>query len=562
MSKKVFEEVFSINDVEKLELVFEVANEGFFYMESNGTTKYFNHAFYEAFDINIQNYQFNDWLNLVHPEDRHLMLAKVDHHFKKMQGTIISQYRVLNKLGEYVWIEAIGKSVVESSTNELVLIGYHSDITQRKVSEEQMSQLAFYDPLTGVYNRNKIGLILEEMMQRKQKGHLVYIDINNFKAINAVMGYETGDVFLNMIAKQLKTLIPATGYLARNYGDEFIAVLPSGIDTDIAWFVERLQSDVNMPAWCNERQPFRSARICAYQLNEKDTSAEQVIHKAHLVVSYMKENRLIGLQYYNQAIEDEYFRRLTIEKHIQEAIKRKELYVVLQPILDIKTGVFTSFEALLRWNNEALGMIGPDEFISVAESNGIINDLGQFVLSEVCVFLKWLESHGFNHSVTINVSPVQLKQDLFVERTLNCLEAHNVSHSKLIIEVTESTTLEGGSEVIDKLKYLHDQGIRLAIDDFGTGYSSLNSIVSLPIDFIKIDKTLILKLLENTRTVNLIEMLVVYSHKANYHVVAEGIETEELHHKVKSLGIDYGQGYLFGKPQSFDVIQSELLNKM
>jgi len=535
-----------LSDIEKLELVFEAANEGFFYMMKNGKTRFYNRSFYESFDIDIANNSLENWKSIVHPDDRAYLQNQIDNQIEKGIDSVVIEYRVINKSGEIKWIEALGKFITDED-QECALIGYHADITVKKAEEEQIERLAFFDPLTKLYNRNYVHKMLDNLLKFNQTGYLIYIDLNNFKSVNTTFGYDAGDAFLIKIAEQLMMALPGNACVARNYVDEYMAILPALSPSDLNVVVDALFEKISAPFTVQDKSILPQYHICIYPIRETDTSPNQILHRAHIMVSFMKSRQQLGIQFYNQDIEYQYLRQLEIEQQLPWSLDKNEIFVVFQPIVETRTGVITSFEALLRWNNSELGFVGPDEFIPVAERNGYINRLGEFVLKEACSFLKERKMEEKSLSVSINLSIIQLYQADYLERTMEIVRESGITCDRLIFEVTESVILQD-EILLNKLRSLHENGIKLAIDDFGTGFSSMNSIVNLPIDFLKIDKSLIFELLTNNRTVAIIDMLVTFSHKQRYSIVAEGVETEALRDKLTALQVDRSQGYLFSKP--------------
>lgn len=531
----------------QLELLFDAANEGFFRMTPDGTTHFYNKKFYSVFDLNLDNNTLDDWMRIMHPDDQVTFLTKVNSQIANKDDMIMTQYRVFDKNGEIVWIEALGKYIPDGQSGEGTLLGYHADITARKLEEERIRHLAFNDDLTGLYNRNHVHGFLKEMLTAGGTGHLIYIDIHRFKNINMTFGYEYGDEFLKMVAERLKQLVPPHACLARNYVDEFIIVLPPHTGLNLDSLVQSIGMDLSSPFYLHETPMLMDYHICIYPLSPVDTEPEQVMHKAHVMVSHMKSNQITGVMTYNKDIEAIHLRQLAIERQLPWALTNKEMTLHYQPIVDTKNRRIKGFEALIRWTNPEIGSVRPDEFIPLAEKSTLINAIGDYVLNEACGFLKKLDSLGYDVGISVNLSIIQLHQPDYVGKTMETIMNHGVKPSQVMLEVTESVALDK-SEYHEKLLTLHGHGLKLAIDDFGTGFSSLNAIISLPVSYLKIDRSLITKLMESTETITLVEMLSSYSHKVNYQIVAEGVETEILRDRLSSLDVDLCQGYLFSRP--------------
>ncbi|MGD9678360.1 MAG: EAL domain-containing protein [Vulcanibacillus sp.] len=550
------------NDIEKLKIIFEASNEGFFYMDNKNNVHFYNTNFYESFDIDLKNSTLMDWNSLINPEDRAVLESSVDMQRVNKIDVVKTRYRVKNKFNEYVWIEAIGKLILNNENEVEYMVGSHTDFTERKKNEDKILYMAYHDELSGLYNRNKISEVLtKELKSPSGAGYFLYIDIKNFNLLNDIMDYHAADEVIKIIANRLLLVTPAKSYIARNYSDEFIILINNKYIESIKDLTQNILDNIRLPISIYGRIIKLDVRIgvLSYPMKEKDS--ETIILDAKKVISMIKDKNILGISYYDGELQKSHLRKLNIERCLLNALSNKEIYLNFQSIVDLKTGKVNGFEALLRWNNSELGNVYPDEFISIAEKSLLINDLGDFVLEEACIFGAKLDKMGINVTISINVSPIQLQEIGYVTKVLNTISRTGFYKNSVYLEITESTALDLNEIVINNLRDLHLEGLKISIDDFGTGYSSINSIISLPISQLKVDRSLINKADNSIEVMKLIELLVSYSHVLKYEIVAEGIETDIMLSKILGAEVDCGQGFLFSKPLLSEEIITSIKNK-
>jgi diguanylate cyclase (GGDEF)-like protein len=549
-SHQLTETILSYSDIKQLELVFEVAKDGYYYMYPDGTEKLFNHHFYSRFDIDPTdvNKNYDNWLNLIHHEDRQILSNAILLHKEDNQKLIVSHYRVRNKKNEYIWIESSERTILDENNNIKALFGCHSIHCDSKIATDSVSELAYKDPLTDLYNRNKTIQCLNNMKCHDEKGYLLYIDLENFKSINTLLGFEVGDEVIVCISKMIQSACPSTVTLSRNYGAEFMLVACESAIEDIYALSTSILNNIQAPIWLLDKYLTFDAKICIYPIVDSEFISNKIIQNSQMMISAMKENDKAQILYYDTDVEQQYIRKLHIDRLMRGGLTKHEFYVAYQPIYNLNSGTIEGFETLLRWENDVLGNVSPEEFIPIAEKNHVINDLGNFVLSNACKFIKEITNDNFAPYVSVNVSSVQLNQPRYVDHTLKIIDSWGIERTQLVIEVTESITLDGSINKLEVLRQLCQEGLKLAIDDFGTGYSSLNSIITLPLSYLKIDKSLIQSTNTSPESFAMIELLVNFSLRTNYKIIAEGIETHPIHDSLKNIGISCGQGYLYSRP--------------
>ena len=338
--------------------------------------------------------------------------------------------------------------------------------------------------------------------------------------------------------------------VARFSGDEFIVLLKNETDKPSIQFVlnamiKEIQSTIH-----HGNKYFKiSSSIGITIFPEDGVSVDALLQNADIAMYHAKRVSKKIYRYFDDDLKNNALLEMQIENHLKNAIDNDEIRVFFQPIMSMHTNKVSSFEALIRWESEKLGMVFPDVFIPVAEKTGLINELGMIVLAKSCAFIKKINQiNRSNFKISVNISVVQLMEDHFANRVLNEIKRHGISNDQIILEITESMTLESNENIIAKLFYLKNHQIGIALDDFGTGYSSFRNLIGLPLSSIKMDKSIVHESIYNEHVAKLLGSIVDFAHKSNIDVVAEGIENEAYLDISKKLNVDFVQGYFFSKP--------------
>jgi predicted signal transduction protein with EAL and GGDEF domain len=350
--------------------------------------------------------------------------------------------------------------------------------------------------------------------------------------------------------------------VARLGGDEFAILLEAIGEADARQFADRLtatlQPGVDLGGTLVSARA--STGIALHEWNSPDDPGT-LLRKADLAMYAAKRQDKGGYRVFADEIELEFTQRVELEAELRRAVVNDEFHLHYQPIVALSTGEITGFEALLRWNRQQRSPMGPDRFIPVLESSGLITQVGEWVLREACQqAAAWQLETGRAVSVSVNVSPPQLSAPDFVDLVIATLRQTKLPPATLTLEITEGVMVADVEQVIAKLHQLRDLGIRMAIDDFGTGYSSLRYLQTLPVDTVKIDRSFIAKIQEGREQAALARAIVGVGHALNLAVVAEGVETGEHVRLLRGIGCEYGQGYHFAKPQDPGVVRAMLLS--
>lgn len=544
--------VKSVLDNRQMTRMLEVSHDGFFTMDGDGRVQFYNEAFYSQFAIDPAMATLQDWISLIHPEDALKFKRDYETHMSSGVKSFKSEYKVATKAGSFLWIEAYGIAEFDSEGKMVSMTGSHRDITRQKINEDRIYQLAYVDGLTGLYNRSKLNELLTMHLTMQSPGAFVYLNINQFKLVNDTYGEETGNRVLIRVAERIKQALNEKCTLFRIHGDEFAILIGEGASREVlVETVERLQQILSGRVTLREKviEISTSAGIC--ELPMAVAQPEELIQRAKLTMRYGRQLQGQSYAFFDKAIEASVMRELHIETGLRYALESNELYLNYQPVVRADTAEVIGAEALLRWRSEEWGEVYPDQFIPISEKTLEIIEIGKFVLERACEFIKTARAKTEKPmKVSVNVSVVQLVQSNFVEEVLEIVEKVGVSPSAIVLEITESITLDMNPSVMEKLKILSDCGIQIALDDFGTGYSSVNTLMTMSLKTLKIDRSVMLKAMDSEVISKFIRSVVNLSHDMGMYVVAEGIEDMRMVEMARGMDVDMLQGYYFSRPLS------------
>ena len=458
-------------------------------------------------------------------------------------------------------------STINNYRNEVDFrIAIFSDVTEKKLLDEKILYQANTDTLTHLSNRNSFNKALEHEVNKCQRiGQnliLMFIDLDYFKQVNDSLGHSMGDGVLKEVACRINKSIRKSDISARLGGDEFVVLLTdvkdlSQVDKIASTLIESLKTPFNIEG----QEIYLSASIGISVYPDNATDPDLLLIRADQAMYKAKDHGKGCYCYFTQSMQQDSKRRQELLAELYTAIEEEQFAVYFQPIVNIKTGKIEKAEALIRWKHPKCGVLFPDEFIELAEKSGLINSIGNWVISEVKSAIKrWSK---FDIQISVNVSPMQLS-DLYKEESSIVKTLSGVtSPSKLILELTETAIFENDNVQQEMLDSFNDMGIHIALDDFGTGFSSLNHILDLNINYLKIDKSFIGQMMESDKAKVISETTIVMAKKLGIKVIAEGVETQQQLALLNEMGCDYGQGYLFSKAlpiEAFDMLLSKQKN--
>lgn len=466
--------------------------------------------------------------------------------------------RMIKKDGTTFPVILRGKNIRLGSQN--VRVSAIMDITNIKEKEIEISKLAYFDSLTLLPNRTMLEKAVDRFMTKSSRdlsyGALMFIDLDDFKVVNDTKGHLIGDKILIECAKRLKNIIRKYDTVSRFGGDEFVILFDTqttnkesaGINQSL--IAKKILEEIKKTIYIKEFEFTIGASIGIVLFQGEDKSLSELMKHADSAMYHAKEIGKNNFCFFDPKLQYDIERSVYLTEKLKKSIKNDELEVYYQPQVDSNDKVI-GVEFLLRWFNEELGFVSPEEFIPIAEESGYIVKLGEFVLKEAIKYLKKWEKNKVKSSwrISINVSLLQFEKDDFILLVQELVLRHQIEASKLRLEITESFLLKDKYNIIDKINFLKRLGITLSIDDFGTGYSSLSYLKKLPIDELKIDRSFIKDILDDESDEVIVQAIFSIGKKFGFDVIAEGVETKELQDKLILMNCKYFQGYYFGKPK-------------
>ncbi|PBP71325.1 diguanylate phosphodiesterase [Pseudomonas syringae] len=432
-----------------------------------------------------------------------------------------------------------------------------SQLDQARVS---LQQVAHYDPLTNLINRRGFNQIFAEKLQEHtfNKGMLavMFLDIDHFKRINDSLGHDAGDELLKVIAERIRSATRAQDVVARFGGDEFCILLSIPDYEEARHLAHRVMHKMKETIALAGRRMVMTTSIGIAVFPRDGSTCDELLKHADLALYQSKDKGRNGVNFFNPALKTKASLELQLEEELRNALREgKGLQVYYQPIVDMRTGHVAKLEALVRWNHPHHGLLVPARFISIAETNGLIAELDNWVLRRACHDLRTLGQEGLEQLIiSVNCSALTLGRNELVEEVERALADADAAPGQLELEVTENALMGNISNTIQMLKHIRSLGVSLSIDDFGTGYSSLAYLKRLPLDTLKIDRSFIIDIPQSPQDMEIVQAILVMAHTLRLKVVTEGVETQDQLEFLRQFGSDYVQGYLFSRPQPLERI--------
>ena len=417
--------------------------------------------------------------------------------------------------------------------------------------DRKLYELAHKDSLTGLGNRSLFLQWIQQAVREKKPFGLVFLDLDDFKLINDSYGHWQGDLLLIKVAKKLEAIAGDKAYLARLGGDEFVFIVKDWEEYQGLHWIQNLSRKMSEPVKINNYLFSTEASIGVAVFPEDSNEADELLRFADMAMYQMKNQGKNSYCFYDETMNEQIKRKNKIVESLRDENLFDELFLQYQPIFFADGRKVRGAEALVRWNSKELGFVSPAEFIPMAEETGRINEIGKWVMNEACKTLAQINLGTKQpYIMAINVSAIQLKEDTFFSEVCDVVKETRISAEWIELEITETAFIGRLEETIAILQRLKESGVNIALDDFGTGYSSLSYLHGLPIDTLKIDRSLIADVLENKKAQAMLHGIIELSKELGLQAVAEGIETIEQAEIIQSTGCNYCQGYLFKKPLS------------
>jgi diguanylate cyclase (GGDEF)-like protein/PAS domain S-box-containing protein len=500
------------------------------------------------------------WFELVHEDDLPRLRAAIDAHLSGHTGHLHSEHRMRHADGGWRWVISRGLASRDSSGTATRMAGSLSDISDRRAAELQLQHDALHDGLTGLPNRalfmDRVEQVLRRAFREPTSGCAVlFVDVDGFKLVNDSLSHAVGDDLLVALAERLIAALRPGDTVARIGGDEFTMLLDGVTDEEQARLVaERLQVSLSLPFTVGGHELFLSASV-GIGMSAEGMSAAELLRDADIAMYEAKRVGRARTAVFDDSMHRRVVDRLARERQLRLAVERALLEIHFQPIVELSTGRISALEALARWPS-SWPEVAPCEFIPIAEETGLIGELGLHVLRGSLEALGSWRAAGLIEDdvcVSVNVSGRQFDDPRLAANVQEAIASSNVAGEALRLEITESTLMQDPARIQSIVSEVCAEGVALHLDDFGTGYSSLSALHQFPVDALKVDRTFVASMTDDDGGNDLIvRSTVALAHSLGMNVIAEGIEEQSQLDRLRELGCEYGQGYLFSKPVGID----------
>jgi diguanylate cyclase (GGDEF)-like protein/PAS domain S-box-containing protein len=503
----------------------------------------------------------DDWFGRVHPDDLAGLLSAIEEHLVGRSTAVELEHRIRRGDGSYLWVLCRALVIRDADGGPIRMVGSLTDVHERKELESQLRRAALYDPLTNLPNRTLFLDRLRVTMTRASRhaDHrfaVLFLDLDGFKLVNDSLGHLLGDTLLSSVAERILADLRPSDTASRFGGDEFAILLDDIVAPHNPVAVaERLQDRLARPFHVGGHEIFVTASIGIASSSTGYQSAEDVLRDADTAMYRAKATEKGTHAIFDSGMHTRAVSRLRVEAELRQAIDGGQLRLYYQPIVAIRTGHTLAFEALVRWEHPTRGLLGPADFLPIAEETGLIVPMGRWILKEACRQIAVWRRAGApaDLRVSVNVSNRQFWHRGLLEDVQQCLQEFDLEPRNIVLEITETVVMHNADLAERMLMDLHEAGFALHIDDFGTGYSSLQALHRFPIEALKVDRSFVWGLGSDPRSTELVRTIAMMARNLGVDVIAEGLETEDQRRRVERLGCTYGQGYLFSRPVPGDV---------
>lgn len=560
ISERKKNEILLFKNQENLQFVLESGNVAHWDKDFINNTHSYSALYFKMLGINTpvdtEKWSIKDFYNHVHVEDKQLVSSEYNRVLNGMENYNL-EFRVVWPNGEIHWLWCRGRAFLDEVNHLTRANGIITDISERKKSEDQIKQLAFYDVLTQLPNRRLLTERLQSALLQNNNYYngLLFLDLDNFKTLNDTLGHDKGDILLKAVSKCIEGCLRKTDTVARLGGDEFVVFI-SHINTsyqeaknEIQKIGNKILTLLNKPFKFGSYEHLSPASIGATIFAHNSYSVDDLLKQADVAMYQAKANGKNSLVFFEQKMQEAINYRVVLENDLRRGILHNEFVLYYQPQLDNYNKVYGA-EALIRWIHPEKGLISPLTFIPLAEETGLIVKMSLWVFKEACQQLvKWSQEVKTAHlTLAVNVSINHFKQDDFIVQLIEILESTKADPTKLKLELTESALITNMEDGIAKMNILKQYGVNFSLDDFGTGYSSLNYLKRMPLQQLKIDQSFVRDIFSSVNDAIISKTIINLAQNLNLEVIAEGVETIEQKQFLLENGCNRYQGYLFSKP--------------
>jgi diguanylate cyclase (GGDEF)-like protein/PAS domain S-box-containing protein len=537
---------------ERLLKFIDTANDLIICFTPEGRVIYANNSFKKVIELSVSDMAELEITNSISTSGLRTYNRAVGHALKRGFSETIETDLVSSE-GKIIPVEG---SFTSSFQNDRPVAVWWvcRDISERKMVQQQLYQLAHYDALTNLPNRV---LLYDRLKQAKAYAHreggamaVIFLDLDRFKIINDTLGHPVGDKLLHSVAKRLSSCIREVDTAARIGGDEFVIILVNlRVPADAEKIAAKVLTALSSPHVIDDHELFITTSIGISLYPSDDEDVDNLIKKADIAMYASKSDGSNAYRFYAPTMDEHAHKRFVLENSLRKALDNNEFQLYYQPKVDIATGEVTAFEALLRWSHPDLGLLSPAEFIPLAEETGLIIPIGEWVIRHACSqTVEWQRGGLANLRMAVNLSGYQLQQKNFLDVVSNALSVSGLEPSCLELEITETVIMQNPDFTIAVLNNLRDMGIHISIDDFGTGYSSLSHLKRFSVNTLKIDKTFVNEVESSPTDAAIATAIIAMGSSLNLGVIAEGVETQGQLEFLKEKLCDEMQGYYYSRP--------------
>ncbi|WP_315077606.1 EAL domain-containing protein [uncultured Clostridium sp.] len=538
-------------------------------------------------DYEIENKKITQFLNYIYLEDLNKVKDIFKEDLKKTYDSkkhLLTHYRI-KRNNNILYFIFVGKVVKKYDGYTLIGINYcfenvdlnfwtsEIDLLYKELSEEyfinqKITSLIECDRTTELpncyYFKRTVMEFLKECKEEQVQCAMLMLNLDNFKYVNESFGHEFGDIALKVAANKILSLVSESDLVCRYSGDTFLIFIPDITDlNEVSSLCRKIVKSFDESIIIDEKEVYVSVSIGASLYPYNGVDFDTLLKNSDAAMYVAKGNGKNEYNFFNDKISIELNRVYSLQKGLRYALDNKEIFIVFQPKVTLDDFLVRSFEALVRWHSNDMGIVSPDEFIPIAENTKMIIPIGSFVLEEVFKKVRILINEGYlNFKMAVNLSEMQLREDSIVLDLKKFIYKYRVNPNYIQVEITESMLMKSFDKNIKILNEIKDLGISIALDDFGTGYSSLNYLTKLPIDALKIDRTFVVDLEKNSKNKCIIENIINLSHQLGIEVIAEGVESKQQVDYLKGISCDVVQGYYYSKPERFEKIKNMICKEI